>query len=367
VRIRPFRDDDAPAVAALWEYWFRSKTRDPAPGLTAMVRRLFVEHPNRDDEVTPLVAEGTDGAMLGFLGTTVTPVHLDGREQKLAGVFPPIVDPDIAATTVASFLLRRFLTGPQAFTLSDGGHVRFERIWETLGGRIAQLQSLRWVKVFRPLALGSGMLAKGRVGRVLYPMVSPLAAGADWLVRRSTGTRFTARPSDLHDEPLTTGLLIDAVEALHGEARMRPNYRPEYLTWLFDELARITSQGSLHARLVRAPDGAIAGWYVYYAQPAGTSRVFALDAVDRHLDAVIDRLFEHAQSEGAAALTGRLDPRLRRPMAARGCLVHAGGSLLMVHSRDASLMDDAQLGRLAFSRLEGENWYWWGLISHPVP
>jgi len=91
--------------------------------------------------------------------------------------------------------------------------------------------------------------------------------------------------------------------------------------------------------------------------------VFALEAHDRSLDGVIDHLFFEADQLGAAALIGRLEPRLRRPMVARGCLVHASGSLQFVHSHDASLMDDALLGRLAFSRLDGENWYWWRLVN----
>jgi hypothetical protein len=35
----------------------------------------------------------------------------------------------------------------------------------------------------------------------------------------------------------------------------------------------------------------------------------------------------------------------------------------MVHAADPTLRDDALLGRLAFSRLEGENWYWWAITS----
>jgi len=54
-------------------------------------------------------------------------------------------------------------------------------------------------------------------------------------------------------------------------------------------------------------------------------------------------------------------------MAARGTFTHNGGSRQLVHARDASLRDDALLGRLAFSRLEGENWYWWGIDAATVP
>ncbi|MCC6309867.1 MAG: hypothetical protein IT345_03005, partial [Trueperaceae bacterium] len=149
MRIRPFEPDDAAGVASLWQYWFRGKTRVPDPGLVELVRRMYVEYPSADADVRPLVAEDERGKLLGFLGVTAMPVMVDGEERTLAGIFPSVVDPE-APTAVAAFLLRKFLAGPQAFTFSDGGHVKFERIWELLGGSIAQMQSLRWVKVFRP-------------------------------------------------------------------------------------------------------------------------------------------------------------------------------------------------------------------------
>lgn len=364
MHMRPFHEDDAPAVAALWEYWFRSKTRAPASDLVDYVRRLYVEHPSRDDEIPPLVAEDDDGRILGFLGVMVTPVILDGRRERLAGVFPSVVDPD-APTTVATFLLRRFLKGPQALTLSDGGHVRFEGIWERLGGRIDPLRSLRWVKVLRPAALGAERLGEGGARAALRGALGPLARGADWLARRGADERFASRASTLTAEPLTPSGTIEAVRELRGDARMRPDYDEAHLEWLFAEMGRIRSHGTLHGRLLRTARGDLAGWYVYYLNPGGVSRVFALDAREERTGEVLDHLFSHADAAGAAAVIGRLEPRLRAPLVAREAFVHAGGSLLMVHSKDASLMDDALLGRLSFSRLEGENWYWWGLISDP--
>ncbi len=124
VRIRPYRPDDAPGVASLWQYWFRGKSRIPDPGLIELVQTIFGENPNKDPEVTPLVATAEDGGMLGFLGVTVTPVLLDKKRGTLACIFPSVVDPN-APTTLASFLMRKSLAGPQVFTFSDGGDVKF--------------------------------------------------------------------------------------------------------------------------------------------------------------------------------------------------------------------------------------------------
>ena len=376
MRIRPFDARDAYGVASLWQYWFRDKTREPAPGLEALARRIYAERPGAHPDVTSLVAEGDGGELLGFLGVTTTPVLLDGEPATLAGVFPSVVAPDVASTTVASLLLRTFLRGPQAFTLSDGGHVKFERIWETLGGRILQLQSLRWVKTFRPATTAARAFTGGG-RRPLRPLALPVAAGADWLARRAMPGRLRAappraprehaRPEPLAGEPLTPATLLEANERIHAGARLRPQYDEPSVAWLLGEMRSIVEQGALTATLVRDPAGGVAGWYVAYVRPGGVCRVFALQALPRFVDGVIDHLFVQAEAAGAGTLIGRLEPGLRRPMAARGCFVHAGGSLMMAHSRDSSLLDDAELGRLAFSRLDGENWYWWALVSGVVP
>jgi hypothetical protein len=364
VRIRPFEPADAPAVSALWRYWFRDKRHEPADDLAAWVRRIHVERPGGDPEVVSLVAEDEGGEMLGFLGVSPTPVLLDGREATLAGVFPSVVAPE-APGMVATLLLRKLLKGPQALTLSDGGHVKFERIWEGLGGAIAPTASLRWIKVLRPTRLVTSRLIEPRwAGRVLAPVWRPMAAAADAVARAAAPARLrpdTDRP--LPSEPLEPEGLIEAVDRVHARARMRPAYAPAYLRWLFDAMSGIRSQGTLARRLLRDDDGRPVGWWVAYLHPGGVSRVFALDGAPAHLGSVVDDLFAAGDAAGVGALIGRLEPRLRRPLAARRTFAHNGGSLQMVHARDASLRDDALLGRLAFSRLEGENWYWWRIVS----
>lgn len=371
MRIRRFEPSDAAGVASLWQYWFRDKTRQPDPDLEDLARRVYAAHPSRHPDIGSLVAEGRGGEMLGFLGVTTTPVIVDGAPATLASVFPSVVDPDSAPTAVASLLLRTFLAGPQAFTMSDGGHVKFERIWEALGGRIAHLQSLRWVKLFRPSIVAARRFTSGS-RRPLRPLLEPVAAGADALARRCARQVFTAAPPRGRDtargseaftsEPLTPHLLLEASDLLHRRARLRPAYEPGAIGWLFGEMERIPNQGRMTRILVRDAAGSIAGWFVAYLKPGGVSRVFALEAVPRHLDGVIDQLFARAEEAGVGALIGRLAPSLRRPMAARNCFVYPGGSLLMVHARDRSLMDEAELGRLALSRLDGENWYWWAIV-----
>lgn len=364
MKVRPFRAEDAPAVAALWQYWFKDKTLVPDSRLTDLARRIYAEDPNVDDEITSLIAEGPDGQVLGFLGVSVMPVEVDGASGKMAGVFPSVVHPD-ASSTVATFLLRRFLAGPQVLTFSDGGHVKFERIWEALGGQIAQMQSLRWIVPFRPLetAAGSGS-ARKVVGR-LQPGFVYLAKGADQVLRGLSRRRLRAPAAgnDYVTEPLTPSELVAVAAKLDSKARLRPLYDPEHLAWQFGEMSKIADLGEFTAHVVKTRNGSPVGWYVYYLKRGGVSRLFALQGLEKHLDGVTGHLLADADRRGAGAVMGRMEPKLRRVMAGRTDLIVPKGSLMMVHSKDPSLMSDALLGRLAFTRLQGENWYWWAIAS----
>lgn len=372
MRVRAFAEEDAAAVASLWRYWFRDKVRGPAPDLETLARRVYLERPGTDPEIVSLVAEDDAGRLAGFLGTTVTTVRVDGRTGRLAGVFPPLVDPERGPTSLASFLLRRFLTGPQDLTLSDGGHPKFERVWEALGGRVAPLASLRWVKVFRPIRLG---LESGGLGASVRRVARPLAGGLDAIGRLAAPARLTAtpvelpggrsapRPAQLDAQAATPGAWGAVIERLQAEARLRPIYRPVDLSWLFGQMSAIDRLGPLRVATAHdAADRPVGAW-VATLPAGGLGRVFSLEADRKHEASVFAALLTDADAAGVGALTGRLAARWRRPMTDAGCFVHSGGSLQMLHAHDRTLLDDALLGRLAFSRLDAESWYWWAIPS----
>lgn len=372
MRVRAFEERDATAVASLWRYWFRDKVRGPAPDLEALARRVYLERPATDPEIASLVAEDEAGNLAGFLGVTVTRVHVDDRAGRLAGVFPPLVDPERAPTSLASYLLRRFLAGPQDLTLSDGGHPKFERVWEALGGRVAPLASLRWIKVFRPLRMA---VEAGSSGTPFRRVARPIVGTLDHIVRRAAPGRLTAkpvalpggrssqRPARLDAQAATAARWSEVIERLQADVRLRPLYRPVDLNWLFAEMSAIDRLGPL--RVATAHDAARrpVGAWVATLPPGGVGRVFSLDAERNREADVFAALLADADAAGVGALTGRLAARWRRPMADARCFVHSGGSLQMLHARDRTLVDDGLLDRLAFSRLDAESWYWWAIPS----
>ncbi len=375
MNVRALREEDVAHVAALWRYWFHDKVRGPAPHLETWVRRVYLEHPTRDEAVAPLVALDDAGNLLAFLGTTVTPLRLNGHVGRAAGIFPPVIDPERASTSLAGLLLRRFLAGPQDVTFSDGGHPKFERVWTSLGGRVDPLTSLRWVKPLRPAALA---LPRVTSSPLVRRALEPAARLVDGGVRRVAPGRFTARRVRLdggRSEVDLPGVRVFEADAaawnaaatsLRGNAFAAPRYDDAHLAWQFGALSQVEGMHPLHVATVHDARGGTVGAWVASLPKGGAARVFALDAHPRFASSVFHALLAQADEAGSAWVMGRVGAPFRRAMTDAQCLLHGGGSLRMWHARDAAIVDAALLGRVALSRLDGEAWYWWAIANGEV-
>ena len=370
MNVRPFEAEDAEAVASLWRYWFHDKVRGPAPKLARLARRWYAEHPFADLEVPSLVATDDDGKLVGFLGVMVTPVEVDGKPGRLAGIFPPVLDPEGAPTTLAALLLRRFLAGPQDFTFSDGGHPKFERIWTSLGGEVAPLASIRWIKLLRPVELMAG----ARIERPwLRRVLQPVARGSDGLLRRGVPGFLTAAPIPLpggrsaasHHKIITRQVSAneweEAAASLRSEARLRPCHTPDLIAWLTHEISSVERLNPVQLGVAEDEYGSVVGTWFTSVPVGDLARVFSLSAKPRWSGEVVNAMLADAEAGGATAVMGRLDPVFRRAITDARCLLHAGGSLQLLHARDRTLLRDALLGNVAFSRLDGEAWSWWAI------
>src|SRR2546425_837095 len=82
--IRPCERADLPEVASLYEYVMRSGTRNPPLGLAEYFERTFFDCPWTDPEIPPLVYKDGGGRIIGFLGSHVRRLRLDGHPIRLA-------------------------------------------------------------------------------------------------------------------------------------------------------------------------------------------------------------------------------------------------------------------------------------------
>lgn len=351
-QIRPVERADLPQVAQLYERMVRSGRPTPPRGLAPYFERTLLDHPWADPDIPSLVLEGSDGRVLGFLGSHVRRLLIDGRPIRMACGGQLFTDLRDGQPAIGARLLRSYLSGPQDLTITDGANDVVHEMWLRLGGYALHPGSLVWTRLLRPWrAVGDAWLElKGK------PRLRKLA-GPVWPLLDAPTTRAARpprRPPGVQTEELTSRALIDHQGDVLGGARLQVDYDEAFVAWLFREMAAVRTRGTLLRRLLRRDDRVL-GWYVAYLKPRGLSQVMDVKAAKGQLATVIDCLFSDAWRSGAGALEGRLESALYEPLACRRCLVRYGTRALF-HSRDPAVVDAISLGRSALTRLDGE---WW--------
>ena len=347
-------------AAALLKAVFTQNCWPSTPDLAAYLRQMFCDHPWRDDEIPSWIAcEGENP--VGFLAVMPRPMMHGQRPIRAAVGCQFLVHPERRQSLVAVQLLRRFFQGPQDISLADGANSLSARLWESMGGAVSPVHSLAWIRVLRP-AQGALRLARSRSRwlQAIGGIGSPLAALADACVMRAAPFRF--RPQ-LLEQDLDARSLHAALAEHTAHFALRPQYDLPSLEWLLKQVAAKKRHGRLEARILRDANGRMAGWFLYYLDPDGMSRVVQLAARPDRVRPVLEHLFHHASERGTMALEGRMDPRFAAELGKMQCFFRNCGELTLLHSRDPSLLAPLLLGNAFFTRLEGE---WW-LRFHGEP
>ena len=353
--IRPLERTDLPHVAELYELVMRSGRPTPPPGLAPYFERVLLDHPWADPDIPSLVHVDDDGSIVAFQGSSVRRARFDGRPIRIACAGQLVAHPDARRRAVGALLVRTYLGGPQELTITDtAGSARMRQIWILSGGEMVHTSCIGWARVLRPWRFVEAYARERRMarpratgGRLLGALDAATTRRAGW---------FSPPPApDGTVEPLTPGGLVEHLHVIGDRVRLHLDYDERYVAWLFDELTVVRGLGTPVARLVRQRGGQVLGWYIYYLMPQGISRVLQVAAADRNVGHVLDDLLDHAWSHGAAAVIGRVEPRLLEPLACRRCLLRfAGGAL--AHSRDQEILGAVATGKSLLTRLDGE---WW--------
>jgi hypothetical protein len=350
-RIRPLEQDDLHAVAAVYELVMRSGSPEPPPGLVPYFERTLLAHPWVDSEIPSLVYEESDGDISGFIGSHVRRFELDGKPIRVAYGGQLVAHPRVRHKAVGALLMRHYLAGRQDATVTDTASEPTHAMWGKLGGETVGLGCIEWTRVFRPGRFAAERIrARGRRG-----LAASGLRGLDAVTTRIPGLAAAPAPTDVRAEELTPERLVEAVDACSAGLVLRPAYDEPFLGWLFGELEAVSEYGSVVRKLLRTTDGSIIGWYVYYLRPGGTSHVLQVMALERSVGTTLDYLFHEVHSNGAAALRGRVEPRLLEPLARRRCILRYSGGFL-VHSQDSTLLNAVAYGKALITRMDGE---WW--------
>lgn len=352
-RVRAFRKDDISAVVELRTASFTRSEHDERDALAAYMAEVFFGNPWYDDALPSLVAEETNGRLLGFLGVVPRPMTLGGRRLRVATTTQLMVA-RTAPPPVAIRLLRTLFEGPQDFALADLASLPARRLWESLGGATVTTASLNWIRLLRPVRhLVSRVIGGGWLGRMAGACTTPI----DVLVRRCFAVyeglsldAGTAR-REMSDADVADCLAA----ALDGRA-MRVEHDVTSVAWLLEMLRGRRAYGRLRQSRIVGTRGDLLGWYVYHAAVGGSARVVHVAARPRAAGIVLDHLFLEASQHGCTAVTGRFDSRLVAALAERQGFVYGPDAWVLVHSRNPELLSVVARDEATLTRLDGE---WW--------
>lgn len=376
--IRPATRDDMSAVSRLYESVFRSGTHDPPAQLSDYFGRTFFDCPWADPDIPPLVYEDPDGEIVGFIGSQVRRLRMDGRPIRLASIGPLAAAPKARTRGVGAQLLRRYLAGPQNITITDAASYEAMRMQVGLGAQTLVHASIGWTKVFRPAAATAAWLSHrdrvptlARAVRFVAPALDTTAPKLDAAMPGRLKHRAGLVPPRPEAEAttLTPAALVEQLSNAARTLRLYPDYDVAYLQWLFAELEAVDFRGTPIRHLVHDRKGRVAGWYVYFLVRGGIGQVMQVAAPNGRADLVLDHLFWHAANEGAAAVQGRFEPALLGPLRNHWCLL-TRSQLAIVHTEDQVLLGLLGSPKSLLTRLDGEWWmghHWlWRDGEHPT-
>lgn len=365
--IRPLERADLPEVASLYEFVMRSGHPDPPPGLAPYLARVLLDQPWADETIPSLVYVDQTGSIKAFLGSGVRRARFDGQPIRIGCAGQLVAHPEARHQAVGARLLRAYLCGAQDATITDSASDEIRQIWMMLGGQMAHISCVTWIRVLRPWHLAETAFRERRPAW-RRPAGGPLISGLDAVTVRLLRAVLPIRPTEVTAEPLTPSAIIEYLPTVGSKLRLHLDYDRRYLAWLFDELGKLRLLGSMVARLVMtARDGRVLGWYVYFLSKGGISRVLQVVANDRDMGSVLDHMFHDAWCGGAAAVSGRVEPRLLDPLARRYALMLYAGPAALVHSQKPEIIGAISSGESLLTRLDGEWWMddRWSILSEP--
>jgi hypothetical protein len=358
VSARPLEDRDYPAVAALYERVVRSGSTQPAAGLEDYFRRI-AGSPWADPEIPSLVWDDPEAGVVGYLGSHVRRLMLDGHPRRMACSGQLIADPDYPRPGVGALLLRTYLAGPQDLTITDGANEDVRVMWEALGGHSLAAHSIGWTIVLSPAGYGSALAQRRWGDSASTRAAAPVAHAIDSLAGRAVRINEPQGST----EPLTPELFVEQLRSFDRSFRLIPAYDAEMAAWLFRELEAVQARGELVRTLVRGDQGQVLGWFVAYMPRDGIGQVIELAAPRRAVGNVLDHLLWQAREAGSVALSGRIEPHLLAELRARRCLMRRT-EWALAHG-DAAALSAMAFGQSLLSRLDGE--WWMGHHLTPLP
>lgn len=362
--IREFRAADIPDAADLWLRVFRDRDGPASKALRDYFEEIFFRAPWRDPTLPSLVYEDGARGVVGFLGVLPRPMKFRGEPIKVAVATQLAEDENGRSAYAAVKLVKKFFSGPQDLSFSDGANESSERLWQASGGNVALLYSLEWTRVLRPAEYARLLLKTQKPLTPIASALRPMTRGVDALVARTRMGPYWVpeKPEGFAAEDASEEAMLACLRSYSMGRALLPEYDDESFRWLLGQAGAKSLHGRLRKKIVRAASGEILGWYLYYARSGDIAEVLQFGGWPKSIRMVLMHLFHDAYAEGAVAVSGAMEPPFAKELAKCRCIFGLPGYGVLMQSKNADILNAIQQGNAFLSRLEGE---WWARFSDP--
>ena len=354
-RIRNLRHDDLSQVIALYRSHLAWPNVADPDELQIAFEQVFLGEPLSDPSIPSLVFEGSDGEILGFIGSLVHRMRFEQRPIRLACSSSLVVAPKARQLGAGGLLLRKYLAGPQDLTMTDTAGSATERMWRRLGGSMYHLGSVTWLHLIHPLRAAAGLKLWHSGKHQRLPLVRPLCRPLDAVYSRFNNNTDDTGDLEKHtEEQLSSQLLIDHLRLGPQQFDLWPDYDVESLGMLFDHIGRSRSNGQLVKNFVRDARGKPLGWYIASLLPSDIYRVLGLAATPGNEELMFRHVLRSAKDVNAAAVAGRLEPWLLEIFPRR--MMMFSRVRFLIHSRNEAFCDAVRSSKALLTGLESDIW-----------
>ena len=352
--VRNFSRADAAAVASLFQKTFRDASKAPPPSLEAYLADVHLGHPDYDPDVSARVHVDAEGRITGFIGVVPGRFEHRGSIYRAAIAGSLMVEDRERDPLAGAKLLRSVVRGPQDISISESTNLLSQGLWEQLGGKLAPLLSLDWLRVLRPAAAAVSLVAEKVPSAAL--LASSARAG-DWMAGAWTRRLRPPEPRAALkvEAEATDAQLAAAVLELASQSELRPAWDERDVLQRLAHASGKERYGPCRRAIVRDAKGRLAGCWLYHGRKGGAGRVLQFLARRDAVEATVDCLLRDADGAGLAALRGRITPQLFNTLLKRQCIfVHRAST--MIHTKNAALAQTVLAGDALITGLAGESW-----------
>ncbi|MCY2954884.1 MAG: hypothetical protein NTU53_23380 [Planctomycetota bacterium] len=318
-------------------------------------KQVLFNNPWRDDDLPSLVYRTSDGSVSGFLGVIPRLMYHRERRIRVAVAHRLMVASGSQASYVAASLVRRFLSGRQDLSISDGANDAGKRIFEAAGAVTSLLYSLNWIRPLRFCRYGMHLLAKKWRPALIAAAVAPACGPLDWALSRFLNGSFMQKDPQGIVSLIDDDSLLDCIDRFSKRRSLRPLYDCTTLRWMLNKLRANRERGDLRGFVIKSQDGTPMGSCLYYVRPDRSAEVLQLAAAGTSTIDIFGHLLRQAFNDGCVCLFGRLQPELAEYLWRHNCILKRG-SWALVHAADREIINSIMCGDAFLSGLEAELW-----------